>query len=143
MPVAAQVLCDFVDGSTMFADLECDPSTCPVRQRQACRSDPRFLLSPRPGQTCCVRTGPPVFAPHQAGRTTKGREIHQLNQGTILDHRRCFASLATGSQSTGFDMDPDRLVWVDIVDAADTDVAESNKELTDADRVHLNRGSPF
>jgi hypothetical protein len=40
-------------------------------------------------------------------------------------------------------MDPDRLVWIDVVDAEDGDVAESDKELTDADRVHLHRGSPF
>ena len=143
MPITTQIRGDFVDGAAVFADLERHPPTCPVRQRQACRSDAWFLLGPCSDQACCVGTRPPVFPPHEACGAAEGGEIHQLDQRTILDRRRQPTSLATGPQPTGLDMDPDRLIRVHVVDTEDVDIAESDKQFARGSRVGFHRGSPF
>jgi len=84
-----------------------------------------------------------VLAPHQTGGAAEGWEIHQLHSGAILDHRRRLASHTVGSLSAGLDMDPNRLIRVDSVDAEDVDVAESDKQLAHGGRVGFHRGSPF
>jgi hypothetical protein len=83
-----------------------------------------------------------MLAPHKTRQPTKHRQINQLDHRTILDH--CWRStlLTHGSNTTGLDIDPDRLTS-HIVDTHDVHNTKTDKQLTHHSRVNFHRGSPF
>ncbi len=58
-----------------------DPSTPPAAR------DPRIAHRPRPHRAPLFPAPPPRLAPHQPGRPTETRQIHELDDRAVLHHR--------------------------------------------------------
>jgi hypothetical protein len=84
----------------------------------------------------------PVLAPPKPCRAAEHRQIHQLDQGPFLDHRRRSTPDTHRPRPAGFDIHPDRFIRCG-VDAEHGDVGQTNEQLTDTDRVCFHRGSPI
>ncbi len=142
VPVAAQIRSDLVDGAAALTDLASRPPSRPIGHPQPPGPDPGLLGGPRPHRTRRLSALPAVLAPQQPSWPAERRQIHQLHYRPVLHPGSYPAAAAPRPSGAGFDVNPDRLSGVVVVDAEDVDVGESHEQLAHANRVSLHRGPP-
>jgi len=140
VPVTTQLCGDLGHGAAQPADLCAGPAARSIRHRPTHGGDPRVLGGPGAHRAVPVRAAPAVLAPHQPGRATEARQVHQLDQGTVLHPRRCATCPATGSFDTRLDMHTDRLAGL-VVDGEDGHIGQADEQRAHARSVGLHRGS--
>ncbi len=87
VPVRTQLSSDIADRPAVAADLDRRPPTSTIGDRESCRRDPRVFMSPAALPAPRPRTPEPVPAPPQHDGPTEARQIHELDDGPVLDPR--------------------------------------------------------
>lgn len=134
VPVTAQVRGHLVHRPAVAAHLLGHPAPGPVAHGHSGVGDPRVLLGPGLLRAVGVRALPAALLPDQACRAPEGRQVDQLDHRPLLQPGDHPAGGTPWTSPLGLDLDPERLS-LDVVDAEDPDVGQSDKQLADARRV--------
>jgi hypothetical protein len=141
VPVAAELPGDLGHGAAQSADLFRHPPPRPVRHRPTRRGHPRVLAGERSRRAALVGTEQSVLVPHQPGRAPEARQVGELHGRAVLDpHGPTARPARQRLLGPGLDVHSDRLAGL-VLDAEDAHIRKANKQLADARRVSLHRGS--
>jgi hypothetical protein len=138
MPITPKIFSYLGHRPTVFADLACHPSRGPCRQPRSCRGDRRVLFAPRPHDTTRARATPPLFAPHQPGRTPEHRQINQQHLALPVIPRRRPTPNTIRTRGACLDHDPQPRR--PLTNPSNDDTAQANNKRTHARRIGFQQG---